>query len=139
MRMLRNRWMLIIILLVGTLGGCGRGISTSQTAEDVHAQWVQAMRQNDRATLLRLAAELQFKESFVDASLRRVHDKMMAASSPTGRLQDVDINGVTDDGQQKVGVSVWRFTKRTDCYRTEMTPTDAGWKVSGWGTMLHCP
>src|SRR5437870_11609232 len=83
MRMLRNRWMLIIILLVGTLGGCGRGTSTSQTAEDVHAQWVQAMRQNDRATLLRLAAELQFKESFVEASLHRVHDKMMAASSPT--------------------------------------------------------
>jgi hypothetical protein len=120
------------------LSGCDRQ-ATSQTPEQVHAAWVQAMQQGDRTTALALAAEQPFQTAFVDERLRAIHDKMTAASSPAGSLQSVEVRGVTDDGQQKIGISIWHFEQRTECYRTVLTATAVGWKVLGWGTLLHCP
>ena len=127
----------MLILAMSLLFSCGQQTS-GQTPEDVHAGWVQAMRSSDRAAALVLAADQPFKEAFVDDHIRTIRDKMTAASSRTGPLQSVEVRPVTDNGQQKVGVSVWRFQHRTDCYRTVLTPTSEGWKVIGWGTLLRC-
>ena len=128
----------LIILWMSLLSGCGQQI-TSQTPEQVHAAWVQAMQQGDRTAALALAAEQPFQTALVDERLRALHDKMAAAASPTGPLQSIEVRGVDDDGQQKVGISIWHFAQRTECYRTVLTATPSGWKVIGWGTLLHCP
>jgi hypothetical protein len=127
----------MLILVMSLLFSCGRQ-TVDQVPEDVHAAWVQAMRTSDRAAALVLAADQPFKEAFVDDHLRTIRDKMTAASSRTGPLETVEVHAMTDNGQQKVGVSVWRFQHRTDCYSTVLTPTPGGWKVIGWGTLLRC-
>jgi hypothetical protein len=127
----------MLLLAMCFLFSCGQQ-TIGQAPEDVHAAWVQAMRSSDRASALALAADQPLKEAFVDDHLRTIRDKMTAASSRTGPLVSVEVRTMTDDGQQKVGVSVWRFEHRTDCYRTVLTPTPEGWKVIGWGTLLRC-
>lgn len=58
-------------LVIGiVLTNCSSMPTARQAPEAVHAAWVQAMRQNDRTTLLDLAADMQFKVAFVDDNLR---------------------------------------------------------------------
>jgi hypothetical protein len=134
----RTLFCCLLMLWMSLLSGCGER-ATSQTPEDVHAAWVQALQQGDRSAALALVAEQPSQAAFVDERLRAIRDKITAASSPTGPLQSVEVRSLDDDGQQKTGVSIWRFQRRTDCYRTILTATPAGWKVVGWGTLLRCP
>jgi hypothetical protein len=95
------------------------------------------MRENDRATLLALAADVDFKTAFVDDNLRPLQS--ILRSSKYGALQGVDILPLADEGKGKIGLSVWKFEQHVSCYETELTPAGGSWKVMGWGAKLHCP
>jgi hypothetical protein len=136
------KWMLILTLASVLLGGCGgtaatvdggsaSAPSTATTPEQVHRAWVDAIRNNNRAVLLLLTAEMDFKTSFVDDNLRSVQDHLRGTVD--GTLQSIDVRPVTDDSVGKLGVSVWRFAKRPICYGTFMAVSDGVWKVIRWG------
>jgi hypothetical protein len=129
---------LLALLAIGFglgLGACGN--STAAAPEDVHAAWVQALRNNDRQTLLSLAAESPYREVTVDQTLATMQDYVRNGYSTVGvdggALQGVDVLPLAEQGQGKVGYSRWRFEAVTICYATELTPTDAGWRVLQWG------
>ena len=129
---------LFATLLVGCGGNSGGSApSAATTPEEVHSAWVDAMKANNRDALLSLAADMQYKTSFVDDNLRPLQDRLRAAKD--GKLQSVDVRAPTDDGAGKIGVSVWKFEKHTACYRTVLSAVNGVWKVSSWGVMYQCP
>lgn len=132
-----KKLMLGLCLLIA-LGGCGGGAeSTAQTPETVHQQWVDAVRGNDREVALRLAGS-EAPEGFVDQTLQAMQSHMTSPDSRTGSLQSVDILAPANQGQGKLGVSVWRFANLTWCYGSVMTAASDGWHVIDWGT-VDCP
>jgi len=131
------KWLLVLCLAAVLLIGCGitsaSGVTT--TPEQVHAAWVEAMKNNNRDALLSLAAEMDFKTAFVDDNLRSLQDKLRGTTY--GKLQSVDVQPPVDDGAGKLGVSVWRFEKRPVCYGTSMAQSDGVWKVTSWGVVVE--
>jgi hypothetical protein len=135
----------LVMLLVLSLTGCGAASnSTRATAapETVHAQWVQALRDNDRATLLALAAESPHRESMVDQTLARMQDYVrngyVGVGVEGGTLQGVDVLPLQRNGQGATGLSRWRFATVTICYAAALTPTNDGWRVRDWGQAGGC-
>jgi hypothetical protein len=129
---------LLALLAIGLglgLGSCGR--STTASPEEVHAEWVQALRNNDRQTLLSLAAESPYREVTVDQTLATIQEYVRNGYSTVGvnggALQGVDVLPLAEQGQGKVGYSRWRFATVTICYGAELTPTEASWRVLQWG------
>jgi hypothetical protein len=140
---MRHRWILIVMGLL-LLAGCGgSGGATSQAPEEIHARWVEALRANDRQTLIDLAAETEYKAAAVDQTLNRMQDYIkngyVAMGVQGGPLQGVDVLPLQDSGQGKTGYSLWRFASACICYAAELIPTDAGWKVRSWGQRRRCP
>jgi len=134
---------MLIVLVLLLLASCGGGSAASQTSEEVHARWVEALRANDRQTLLDLAAETEYKAATVDQTLNRMQDYIkhgyVAMGVQGGPLQGVDILPMEDSGQGKTGYSLWRFASACICYAAELIPTGAGWKVRSWGQRSTCP
>lgn len=131
-----------LLVMTTLLTGCSGTNATSQTPEDVHAQWIAALQSNNRSALLNLAAEQDFKTSFVDDSVRRMQD-YIANGYETGYVtggafQGVDVLELTDIGQGKTGWSRWRFADLSICYATTLTPTETGWRVLDWGQRSNC-
>lgn len=129
---------LLALLAIGLglgIGACGN--STAAAPEDVHTAWVRALRSNDRQALLSLAAESPYREVTVDQTLTTMQEYVRHGYSTVGvnggALQGVDVLPLADRGQGKVGYSRWRFEAVTICYATELTPTEAGWRVLQWG------
>jgi hypothetical protein len=136
---MRPGLMLFVALMLAGCGGSGAAPipSTTDTPEAVHAGWVKAMQENDRNALLTLAAEQQFKEAFVDDNLGPLRSFVNAGKY--GALVKVEAQPLTDDGASKIGVSVWIFEKRSECYRTILAAQGGAWKVTSWGVMARCP
>jgi hypothetical protein len=111
--------------------------------EAVHAAWVTAVRANERDAALALVAPMGGNEAlFVDGALGRMLEILRDGSNgtiETGALEGVDTLPLTDAGAGKVAISVWRFAAVTWCWETQLTPTDAGWRVTGWKQRLDCP
>jgi hypothetical protein len=140
---MRHRWMLIVLVLL-LLASCGSSSgAASQTPEEVHARWVEALRTNDRQMLLNLAAETEYKAATVDQILNRMQDYIkngyVATGVQGGPLEGVDVLPMEDSGQGKTGYSLWRFALARICYAAELIPTDTGWKVRSWGQRSRCP
>lgn len=133
---------LSFVATVLLLPACGASTAT-QGPEVVHSAWVQALRENDRETLQGLAAETEFREATVDGYLTRMQDYLangyVAMGVNGGAFQGVDVLGMTDQGQGKIGYSRWRFERTAICYVTKLTATDTGWKVLSWGQRSDCP
>jgi hypothetical protein len=135
-------WAALSLLFACLLAGCGSQ-QTSQTPETVHATWVQALRDNDRTTLIELAADSEFKVSTVDGVLARmqdyIHKGYVAGGVEGGAFEGVDVLALEDGGQGKTGFSRWRFATVEICYAASLTPSAAGWKIVSWGQRLECP
>lgn len=137
-----SRILIGLALATLLLTACGT-TTTAQTPEDVHAAWVQALRDNDRETLQRLAADGEFRDATVDGYLTRMQDYLthgyVALGVQGGAFQGVDVLPLADAGQGKTGFSRWRFERTTICYAATLTASDAGWKVLSWGQRTDCP
>jgi hypothetical protein len=129
-------WSLLLITLVG----CGTSTNVIETPEAIHARWLAAVRNNDRAAALALVSEdVAERATFVDQTLHTMQDLMTSPSSPTGGLIVIETRPPTDQGQGKRAISVWHFAKKTWCYATDLTANDTGWRVAQWGQVARCP
>jgi len=137
-----QRGVFLVLFVALMLAGCGGGgaapmPSTTDTPEAVHEGWVKAMQENNRDALLALAADQQFKEAFVDDNLKPLRSLVNAGKY--GALVKVETQPLMDDGDSKIGVSVWTFEQRSECYRTILAVQGGAWKVTSWGVMARCP
>jgi hypothetical protein len=134
----------LVLLALGALSACGHNNAGADPGPEVaHAAWVYAMRDNSRDAALALVAPMHGNEVvLVDGALQRMQQIRQDQSNgvvATGPLGGVDTLPLTDAGQGKVGISVWRWEQQTWCWETTLTPTEAGWKVTNWKQRLHCP
>ncbi|NTU85398.1 MAG: hypothetical protein HGA45_39605, partial [Chloroflexales bacterium] len=80
--------------------------------------------------------ELPQREQFAREAVSRMQDYLTSPASPTGALQDVTVEPVSDG----VGRSVWQFAQKRWCYRAELVSRGERWYVSRWGqTSVDCP
>ena len=134
-------WALLCCLIA--LGGCGGsvepnqpGSATAATADDTHRAWVTAVREgNTDAALALVDPTMAERDTFARDAVARMQDYLTNAASPTGALQDVAIEPVSN-GE---GRSVWQFAQKRWCYRAELVSRDSSWYVSRWGqTSTNC-
>jgi hypothetical protein len=120
----RNR-LIVRIWLVLLLAACGEA---TRTSEQVHQQWVAALRDNNRSAVQDLAAPAI--APYLDKALA---DMQVELRSPVlGPLQVVDIRIPVEHGQGQVGWSVWSFANRRQCYATTLAIVEAAWRVTNW-------
>jgi hypothetical protein len=125
MRLMRSIGLICLLLLV--LIGCGRE-ETTHIPEQVHREWVGALRENDRATALELAGPSV--APYVDTALQAIQVELR--SPVLGPLQTIDIGAPIEAGQGRAGWSVWTFANRKQCYATTLAIIDGAWKVTDW-------
>jgi len=131
---------LIVLALAVVAAGCGvatgHGSAQPQGADAVHEAWVTAVRGGDADVALALTdPELAQREQFAREAVSRMQDYRTNAASPTGALEDVTVEPVSDG----VGRSVWQFAEKRWCYRAELVSRAASWFVSRWGqTSVDC-
>lgn len=130
---------LLVLALAVVAAGCGAtgtGSTQPQSADAVHEAWVAAVRRGDADAALALTdPELPQRELFAREAVSRMQDYLTSPASPTGALQDVTVEPVSDG----VGRSVWQFAEKRWCYRTELVSRAERWFVSRWGqTSVDC-
>ncbi len=104
------------------------------TPDVVHAAWIAALETTDRDQALDLTVPGDTQAIFVDESLRDAQERVSGGWAwRDGAFVTVDILPVTTDARGVTGISVWRFTEKNLCYRTTLTATEVGWRVSQWG------
>lgn len=130
---------LLLFALAVLAAGCGvtepEG-SPQASADDVHAAWVQAVREGDTAATERLAdPTLPDPAAFARDAVVRMQDYLTNPASPTGPLENVSVEPVADGA----GRSVWQFAHKRWCYRAELVSREGRWFVSRWGqTSVGC-
>lgn len=129
---------LLVLALAVLAAGCGTANegATPQNADAVHAAWIAAIRAGDADAAVALAdPELPEPAQFAREAVSRMQDYATNPASPTGPLQDVSVEPVSDG----VGRSVWQFAAKRWCYRAELVARGEGWYVSRWGqTSVDC-
>lgn len=117
----------LVCLLVLVLAGCGSA-ETTQTPAQVHIQWVQGVRENDRAAIEAVAGVTL--APYLDKILS---DMQVQLRSPLlGALQSMDIRAPQDADAGRSGWSVWQFEHKQQCYATTLAAIDGNWKVTDW-------
>jgi hypothetical protein len=115
------------IWLVLLLAACA-ATETIRTPAQVHQQWVEGLRDNNRPAVQDLAAPAI--APYLDKALA---DMQMELRSPVlGPLQAVDIHTLVERGQGRVGWSIWAFANRQQCYATTLAIVGAAWRVTNW-------
>lgn len=130
---------LLVLALAVVVAGCGAtsdSATTSQTVDAVHQAWVAAIREGDTDAALALTdPDLPQRETFAREAVSRMQDYLTSPASPTGALQDVTVEPVSDG----IGRSVWQFAQKRWCYRAELISHAERWYVSRWGqTSVDC-
>jgi hypothetical protein len=130
----------LLLALAIVAAGCGAASGSAtgapRSADAVHQGWVKAVREGDTDGALALTdPELPERESFARDAVSRMQDYLTNPASPTGALEDVMVEPVSDG----VGRSVWQFAQKRWCYRAELVHRGGGWYVSRWGqTSVAC-
>ncbi|HEU4327415.1 MAG TPA: hypothetical protein VFS21_30030 [Roseiflexaceae bacterium] len=143
---MKRGYIVLIGLLVIVLAGCGGTSSqeasspqatptiASLTPVEVHQQWIDAVRSNDRqAASALLVPELR-------PNLDRVlaYFTTMQQPSERGALTQLDVGEPTAAGVGMVAASTWVWPRVTECYRTSLAEVDGRWMVSYWES-TPCP
>jgi hypothetical protein len=133
---------MFVLALAVLAAGCGAAASGTATdlphnADGTHETWVTAVREGDVDAALALTdPELSQREQFAREAVSRMQDYLTSPASPTGALQDITVEPVSDG----VGRSVWQFAQKRWCYRAELVSRAERWYVSRWGqTSVACP
>ena len=131
---------LLLLALAMVATGCGKAAgddNTEQRSPDAtHQAWLTAIREGDADAALALTdPELPERVQFAREAVSRMREYLSSPASPTGALEDVTVEPVSDG----VGRSVWQFAQKRWCYRTELVSRNAAWYVSRWGqTSVDC-
>lgn len=121
-----HRAILLGMLLV--LAACGGAGAATRTPDQVHRQWVGALRDNNRSAAQDLPAPAI--APYLDKALA---DIQVELHSPVlGPLQALVIHAPVQRGQGQVGWSVWTFAKREECYVTTLALVEGSWRVANW-------
>ncbi len=137
---MKRRYIALIGLLVVVLAGCG-GTSSQEasspqatptaaalTPDQVHEQWVDALRGNNRQAAIDLSVpELQ---PYVDRPLSYIQTSL--TSPVLAGLQNLTINPVSEQGAGRIGRSIWKYTKKTECFQTSLALVKGVWRVANW-------
>lgn len=136
---------MIVIALCVVLVACGGG-SAQPTADDVHRQFVEALRTNDRATIDVLtdqAGKRALSETFLGTIQRQVNNEMDPSyDGGSGAFQGIEVRPLTDRGVGKRGISLWRSTDKVRCWVVELAEFDTGWKIvqiNSTNDPVECP
>lgn len=146
MRRLTVRWAALgLLAMLGLLmAGCGGAAGGDQAGADVvHAQWVAALRDNDRQAALAARADSasELIAAEVDQTLRGIQQETASGQiryyrgEDFGDFQQVTALPVRALGAGRVGVSVWSYAGQPMCYRTTLAQTPDGWRVTDWRAM----
>ena len=130
---------LLLLALAAIATGCGAARDqTAQplSADAVHEAWIAAVREGDQEAAVALTdPELAQREQFAREEVNRMQEYITSPASPTGALQDVLVEPVSES----VGRSVWQFANKRWCYRAELVSRGERWYVSRWGqTSVGC-
>jgi hypothetical protein len=136
----------LVALLAALLAACGSATgsaSPSTSADEVHTQWVEALRDNDRQAALAVRADgtSELIAAEVDQILRETQQEISSGQiiyyngENFGEFQQVTTLPVRENGAGRVGVSVWSYSEQPMCYRTTLAETSEGWRVTQWGAM----
>lgn len=132
--------LVLLVLALAILGaGCGAANDDSvgpQSADAVHQEWIEAVRQGHEDAALTLTdPELPQREQFARDAVNRMQEYVTSSASPTGPLENVGVEPVSEG----VGRSVWQFAAKRWCYRAELVSRGERWFVSRWGqTSVDC-
>ncbi|HEU4326246.1 MAG TPA: hypothetical protein VFS21_24110 [Roseiflexaceae bacterium] len=132
----------LLVLLAGCGGASSQETSSSQvtptaaalTPVEVHQQWIEALRTNNRqAALDLLVPELR-------PHLDRVLTYLATMQQPSerGALTQLDVGEPSTVGAGMVAASTWVWPRVTECYRTSLAEVDGRWMVSYWEG-VPCP
>lgn len=127
---------LALAVLAAGCGSAGNGSDQPRSADAVHQAWVEALRVGDGDAALALTdPEPPQREQFARDEVSRMRDYITSPASPTGALESVSVEPVSDG----VGRSVWQFAQKRWCYRAELVSRGERWFVSRWGqTSVDC-
>ena len=131
---------LLLLTLATLTAGCGAVTGDDHTElrspDAVHQAWVVAIRAGDGDAALALVdPELPERDQFTREAVARMREYLTSLASPTGALEDVTVEPVSDG----VGRSVWQFAQKRWCYRAELIDRGGRWYVSRWGqTSVDC-
>jgi|GEM_PF-5150195 len=138
-----NIWMhcLIATILLSLVTACGG--TQPATADDVHRQFVEALRTNNRQELDQLLSDrakgevehiLYLTQRQVNGEATKRYDGL------DGQFQGVETLPLVDRGVGKVGVSVWRSTGGVQCWNAELAESETGWTIVHLsGNITTCP
>lgn len=128
------RSLLLSTFVLLILTGCGG--ATTRTPEEVHAQYVQALVKNDRQTVFNLTVPEE--QITVDSTLERFSDIRTGsgfyvyAKATQGSFIRAEPLALVEDGQGKMGISLWQWEHARRCYQVFLAQTDGGWKITKW-------
>ena len=137
----------IVLLVLAACGGDGSAASARNggSAEEVHAAFLAALRENDRTEVLALTVDDQ-QALRADEFLQRVQAYIYSTTTEGphatgGNLSAVRVTGLEERGAVTHAWSLWQYTRKAVCHETQLTQTPHGWRVLGFyvpGDNTHC-
>ena len=135
-------WFTLGLVLVLTACGGGRQSASAQygaaatrhSAEQVHAAYLVALRNNNREQVLALTVDDQ-QAIRADEALRMVQSYMYSTTTTGpyatgGNLSDVRVVKIEDQGTVTHAWSLWQYARKAVCHETALTQTSQGWRVT---------
>lgn len=101
------------------------------TPEEAHAQWLAGMEQQDRQALMPLMAA-DMPPTRLDAAMSQMWGQI-SGEGRMGAFTGVEDKGIAEEGERRVGYSLWQFAGGSRCYRLSLAAEGAGWRAVGWG------